>query len=184
MATAKTKKNTAAGQATEDKKTTGKRGAAAKTKRPPAFKKPSKKKRSTRGEAPGAILLLVGVVMLFCLATTSNGAAILFLRQLAKGTFGKMAAFVALYLGALGVQVIMGNKWPLRGTVSFAAALLIVCLGTLLEVYKIEDLMRVLNNSGYAQNYNGVLWQAFQSSKNTTLGGGSLGALLAYPLYK
>lgn len=184
MATAKTKKNTTAGQATDDKKTGGKRGAAAKTKRPPAFKKPSKKKRSTRGEAPGAILLLIGVVMLFCLATTSNGAAILFLRQLAKGTFGKMAAFVALYLGALGVQVIMGNKWPLRGTVSFAAALLIVCLGTLLEVYKIEDLMRVLNNSGYAQNYNGVLWQAFQSSKNTTLGGGSLGALLAYPLYK
>ena len=120
MATAKNKKTSTAGKATEDKKTSGKRGAAAKTKRPPAFKKPSKKKRSTRGEAPGAILLLVGVVVLFCLVASSNGVIILFLRQGAKGLFGKMAAFVALYLCALGVQVIMGNKWPLRGTVSFA----------------------------------------------------------------
>ena len=183
MATAKSKEKKASRQ-TAGEKSGSKRSTAKKPKRPPAFRKPSKRKRSTRGEIPGTLLLLVGVLMLFCLVTTSNGTFILLLRNVAKGAFGKLSGVMAVYLCMLGIQVFMGNKWPLRGTVSFAALLVIVCFAALLQVFRMEDILRALNSSGYRQNYNGVLWQSFQSSKNTALGGGSLGALLGYPLWK
>ena len=185
MATAKSKKNTTAEQPAQDKMPGAKRGAAAKKpKRPPAFKKPSKKKRSTRGEIPGMILLMIALVMLFCLFTTSNGTFTVLMRREAKGLFGKLAWLVALYLGALGVQLIMGNKWPLRGTVSFAAALVILCFATLLQVLRIEGILRDLNLQGLVQNYKDVLWMSWSASQDLALGGGALGALLGYPMFR
>ena len=185
MATAKSKKNTTAEQPAQDKMPGAKRGAAAKKpKRPPAFKKPSKKKRTTRGEIPGMILLMIALVMLFCLFTTSNGTFTVLMRREAKGLFGKLAWLVALYLGALGVQLIMGNKWPLRGTVSFATALVILCFATLLQVFRIEGILRDLNLQGLVQNYKDVLWMSWSASQDLALGGGALGALLGYPMFR
>ena len=182
MATAKSKKNTTAEQPAQDKKPGAKRGAAKKPKRPPAFKKPSKKKRSARGEIPGLILLLIGIVILFCLFTTSNGTLMVLLRREVKGLFGKLAWLAALYMCALGVQLIMGTKWPLRGTVSFAAALVILGLATLLQVFRIEGVLRDLALQGLVQNYKDAIWQSWNASQDIALGGGALGALLAYPM--
>lgn len=173
MAAAKSKRSN------KSKKTTAKKGAA---KRKSATSR--QKDRFVSSATMGIILFALGFLFVFCLVTTSNASAIVFVRNFLSGSFGKLRYFASLLLCFLGLQTMFGDRWPLRRSVPVLLALLIFCVGTLLQVFRMDDLLRSLSSQGYRQNYNGFLWKSYEVSKNVPVGGGFMGGILGYPMGK
>ncbi|MCL1963530.1 MAG: hypothetical protein FWF69_00510, partial [Firmicutes bacterium] len=136
------------------------------------------------GAAWGLVVLATGVFMLFSLWTPSNAGALVALRGLLSGALGRLHWIYVLLLCWLGLQMAFSGRWPLRKGLLFWAVLLALCFSTLLQVFRMGDLLRSLRADGYIQNYNGFLWKSYEASKNVPLGGGVIGALLGYPMGK
>ena len=170
--------------------------ATAKGKRPASGKKPAVKKsggRNTRKTSQkrdeiiskgsiGLLLLGIGIFMLFCLWTPSNAGALLAVRGLVNGTFGVLGWIYTLLLCWLGLQIAFGDRWPLRKSVLLYVALLMVCLSTLFQVFRMDELLSALRSEKYQENFNGFLWKSYEASKNVPMGGGFVGALMGFPM--
>ncbi len=132
----------------------------------------------------GLIVLGIGILLFFCLFTTSISPALVFIRSFINGLFGNTRFFALLLVCILGLQIAFGERWPVRHSALVIGALLVVSLATLFQVFRLDDLLFELKSSGYKQNFNGFLWASYEKSKNIPLGGGFVGALLGYPLGK
>lgn len=177
MASAKGKQPAAAKNKTAAKKAPQRKAAA------PAAKR-RRKKPVTPMPALGLLISVFSVLLLFCLLSKSNALLIITMRGVLNGTFGVLAVVALVLLIALGLQIALGDRWPLRRIALFQAACIVLLLATLLQVFQMDNLLRTLRAEGYVQNYNGFLWKSYQASQNVPIGGGSMGALLAYPMGK
>ncbi len=177
MATAKGKRPASNKKGTASK-STAKRGSSAKG------RKSAKRRSTSSSPAIGMVFIGLGIFMLFCLLTQSNAIALTYVRGLVNSLFGQLGWAVSVLVFWLGLQISLGDKLPVRASTLPLCAALVFCIMTLLQVFKLDELLRELRNAGYQQNYNGFLWKSYEASKNIPRGGGFLGALLGYPMGK
>ncbi len=178
MATARGKR-TGAGKASAAKKGSAKRSAGTKTRK-------AAKRRSGFLSTPtaGFVMLCLGFLLLFCLWSTSNAVVLVFVRRLLNATFGVIAPIWALLLAAFGLLTLLKDRWNMPRRAWVFGALVALCLATMLQVFRSDDILRSLKAQGYQQNYNGFLWMSYEASRNIPVGGGAMGALLAFPMAK
>lgn len=182
MASAKGRQPAATKNKTAAKKAPQKKAPQKKAAAPAARRK--RKKPVMPMPALGLLIAVFSVLLLICLISKSNALLIMTMRGVLNGSFGVLAAVVMVLLVALGLQIALGDRWPLPRIAIFQAACIVLLLGTLLQVFQMDNLLRTLRVEGYVQNYNGFLWKSYEVSKNVPVGGGSVGGLLAYPMGK
>ncbi len=175
MAAAKGRRPTNAKGGSAKKPVAGKSGA---KRRSPA---PQQNTVFSAGVA-GIVVFGMGVLLLFCLLSTSSSPALVFIRSFINGLFGSTRLLAVAMISLFGLQIAFGDRWPFRRSALLLLALLVFLIATLLQVFRLDDLLYELKSQQYSQNYNGFLWISYEKSQNIPLGGGFIGALLGFPL--
>ncbi len=172
----------------------GRRPASAKSgggKKPVAGKSGAKKRNAAAQQnavfsagVAGLIMFGLGVLLIFCLLSTASSPALVFIRSFINGLFGSTRILAVAMICILGLQIAFGDRWPFRKSALLLLTLLVFLFATLLQVFRLDDLLFELKSQQYSQNYNGFLWISYVKSQNIPLGGGFVGALLGFPLGK
>lgn len=139
--------------------------------------------RITRG-ACGIMTLCLGILMFACLFVASDAVVIQTLRAIIQGIAGALCPLIPIIVcwgGILLTFSAQGRVSP-RRIVCFVA--LFVCVASIFQLYQINDVLRYMQYNQLSENYFEFIRLSYIRSSAIKTGGGVLGALLAWPMWR
>ena len=170
----------AAAKRTSTKKKTGKRRVSGKR------GSPSRSRSTAPVEVRGVIgiaVLCLGLLALACQFIPSGGG---FLNQcvlLVRGLGGTLCLLLPLVVCWAGVTLVFFSSRRMSMRTMICGALLFLFVETIFQLFQISLITSSLMADGREVNYFGFLARSYQYDSYNCVGGGLVGALLAWPLY-
>lgn len=148
----------------------------------------TQRKPDSSGTARGVIgimLICLGVLMLVCLCMPSEASFIVFLRHFVQGIAGSICLVVPILVLWCGVLVAFSAKAHVRPRTLICCSVILLIVLTLMQLLKIDDILRKIDaTAGMKRNFVTFLSLSYQNSSLMRQGGGVIGALLAWPLWR
>ena len=158
----------------------------------------TKKKRTIKGkrtahprrsgvEARGVVgiaVLCVGLLALACQFIPSDGGVLRGFTLITRGLGGTLCLLLPVMLCWAGVTLVFFSSGRMRARTMVCGALIFVLVETFLQVFQIGGITDSLLADGAELTYGGFLARSFRHASIDCSGGGLIGALLAWPLYR
>lgn len=148
----------------------------------------TQRKPDSSGTARGVIgimLICLGVLMLVCLCMPSEASFIVFLRHFVQGIAGSICLVVPILVLWCGALVAFSAKAHVRPRTLICCSIILLIVLTLMQLLKIDDILRKIDaTAGMKRNFVTFLSLSYQNSSLMRQGGGVIGALLAWPLWR
>ncbi len=168
-------KKAAPKSAKKKRKVSGKRGS------------PGRGRRSSgvdpRGVA-GIAVLCVGLLALISQFIPSGGGLLNGVTMLTRGLGGTLCLLLPVVLCWAGVTLVFFSSGRLSARSMVCGALVFLFVEALLQLFEISTLTSALYADGQTATYGTFLVRSYKNAVLTCKGGGLIGALLAWPLYK
>ena len=132
----------------------------------------------------GVIVLCLGLLALISQFIHTSGGFTYYMTRLTYGLGGSLCILLPMVMCWAGVTMVFfaSGKANVKTTVCGALTFLIVA--TLLQLFQIHAIEAAVFADGQPDTYLTFLVRSYKSAVNGRTGGGLLGALLAWPLYK
>lgn len=159
--------------AKKKRKVSGKRGS------------PSRRKSGVdpRG-VTGIVILCVGLLALISQFIPSGGGLLNSATMLTRGLGGTLCLLLPVVLCWAGVTLVFFSSGRVRARSMICGALLFLFVETLLQLFEISTVVSAIFADGQQATYGTFLLRSYRNAVLTCKGGGLIGALLAWPLYK
>ena len=164
------------------------KGAAAKKKRTVSGKRGKPGKKTNQGVDPrgvaGIAVLCLGLLALFCQFIPSNGGFLNRCMLIVRGLGGMLCLLLPVVLCWTGAVLVFfrEKKWSTRTLI--LGSLIFLFVEAMFQLFRISGVNAALAADGVEANYGVFLVRSFTMSSLDCKGGGFIGALLAWPLYK
>ncbi|MGN0997365.1 MAG: DNA translocase FtsK, partial [Candidatus Ventricola sp.] len=163
-----------------------KKAAQSRKKRTIKGKRTAHPKRSgveARGVA-GIAVLCVGLLALACQFIPSSGGLLKGCTLITRGLGGTLCLLLPVMLCWAGVTLVFFSSGRMSARTMVCGALVFLLVETFLQVFQIGGITASLLADGVEPTYGGFLARSFRHASIDCSGGGLIGALLAWPLYR
>jgi len=167
-------RKTAPKGAKNKRKVSGKRGS------------PSRKAHSgveARGVA-GIVVLCIGLLTLLSQFMPSGGGLLNMCTLLARGLGGTLCLLLPVVLCWAGVTLVFFSSGRVKLKTMICGTLVFLFVETLLQLFEIGTVTSGIFADGRGATYGAFLARSFRNASLDCKGGGLIGALLAWPLYR
>ena len=147
---------------------------------------PSRKAQGSnqaRGVA-GIVVLCVGLLTLLSQFMSSGGGLLNMCTLLARGLGGTLCLLLPVVLCWAGVTLVFFSSGRMSAKTMICGALVFLFVETLLQLFEIGTVTASLYADGEEATYLPFLMRSFKHASLDCKGGGLIGAVLAWPLYK
>ena len=136
-----------------------------------------------RGVA-GIVVLCVGVLALVSQFMPSGGGLVHQFTLIARGLGGTLCLLLPLMLCWAGVTLVFFASGKMKLKTMICGALVFLFVETLLQLFQISAINAAIFADGLGDSYATFLARSYRNASLDCKGGGMIGALLAWPLYK
>ncbi|MDR3051724.1 MAG: DNA translocase FtsK [Oscillospiraceae bacterium] len=143
---------------------------------------PAAQRRGTR-PAMGILVLGLGVLLFACLMMSSNAPLIVFARKFLQGTAGSLCLLLPFLVCWAGLTMAFSEKAQVNNRRMFLVAALFVLVTTFIQLFQIQDMRDYNMRTGAEDSYMRFIELTAWRSSEISVGGGVVGALLAWPLW-
>ncbi|MGN0773348.1 MAG: DNA translocase FtsK [Candidatus Ventricola sp.] len=168
-------KKAAPKSAKNKRKVSGKRGSAGRRKKQSGV--------DPRGVA-GIAVLCVGLLAFISQFIPSGGGLLNSATMLTRGLGGTLCLLLPVVLCWAGVTLVFFSSGRMSARTMICGALVFLFVETLLQLFEIGTVTSAIFADGQQATYGTFLLRSYKSAMLTCKGGGLIGALLAWPLYK
>ena len=147
---------------------------------------PSRKAQGSnqaRGVA-GIVVLCVGLLTLLSQFMPSGGGLLNMCTLLARGLGGTLCLLLPVVLCWAGVTLVFFSSGRMKLKTMICGALVFLFVETLLQLFEIGAVTSGIFADGKGVTYGAFLARSFRNASLDCKGGGLIGALLAWPLYR
>ena len=160
----------------------------AKKKRKVSSARGSASRRKQTGADPrgvaGIVILCIGLLTLISQFIPSAGGLLSASTILARGLGGTLCLLLPVVICWAGVTLVFFSSGRLSAKTMICGALMFLFVETMLQLFQIGSIQAAIFADGHPANYGTFLLRSFKTSSMDCKGGGLIGALLAWPLYK
>ena len=164
------------------------KGAAAKKKRTVSGKRGKPGKKTNQGVDPrgvaGIAVLCLGLLALFCQFIPSNGGFLNRCMLIVRGLGGMLCLLLPVVVCWAGVVLVFFGERKLSARTLILSSLIFLFVEAMFQLFRISSVNAALAADGAQASYGAFLARSFTMSSMDCKGGGLIGALLAWPLYK
>ncbi len=164
------------------------KGAAAKKKRTVSGKRGKPGKKTNQGVDPrgvaGIAVLCLGLLALFCQFIPSNGGFLNRCMLIVRGLGGMLCLLLPVVVCWAGVVLVFFGERKLSTRTLILSSLIFLFVEAMFQLFRISSVNAALAADGAQASYGAFLARSFTMSSLDCKGGGLIGALLAWPLYK
>ena len=164
------------------------KGAAAKKKRMVSGKRGKPGKKTNQGVDPrgvaGIVVLCLGLLALFCQFIPSNGGFLNRCMLIVRGLGGMLCLLLPVVVCWAGVVLVFFGERKLSARTLILSSLIFLFVEAMFQLFRISGVNAALAADGAQASYGAFLARSFTMSSLDCKGGGLIGALLAWPLYK
>lgn len=164
------------------------KGAAAKKKRTVSGKRGKPGKKTNQGVDPrgvaGIAVLCLGLLALFCQFIPSNGGFLNRCMLIVRGLGGMLCLLLPVVVCWTGVVLVFFGERKLSARTLILSSLIFLFVEAMFQLFRISGVNAALAADGAQASYGAFLARSFTMSSLDCKGGGLIGALLAWPLYK
>lgn len=164
------------------------KGAAAKKKRTVSGKRGKPGKKTNQGVDPrgvaGIAVLCLGLLALFCQFIPSNGGFLNRCMLIVRGLGGMLCLLLPVVVCWAGVVLVFFGEKKLSARTLILSSLIFLFVEAMFQLFRISSVNAALAADGAQASYGAFLARSFTMSSLDCKGGGLIGALLAWPLYK
>lgn len=164
------------------------KGAAAKKKRTVSGKRGKPGKKTNQGVDPrgvaGIAVLCLGLLALFCQFIPSNGGFLNRCMLIVRGLGGMLCLLLPVVVCWAGVVLVFFGERKLSARTLILSSLIFLFVEAMFQLFRISSVNAALAADGAQASYGAFLARSFTMSSLDCKGGGLIGALLAWPLYK
>ena len=164
------------------------KGAAAKKKRTVSGKRGKPGKKANQGVDPrgvaGIAVLCLGLLALFCQFIPSNGGFLNRCMLIVRGLGGMLCLLLPVVVCWAGVVLVFFGERKLSARTLILGSLIFLFVEAMFQLFRISSVNAALAADGAQASYGAFLARSFTMSSLDCKGGGLIGALLAWPLYK
>ena len=164
------------------------KGAAAKKKRTVSGKRGKPGKKTNQGVDPrgvaGIAVLCLGLLALFCQFIPSNGGFLNRCMLIVRGLGGMLCLLLPVVVCWAGVVLVFFGERKLSARTLILSSLIFLFVEAMFQLFRISSVNAGLAADGAQASYGAFLARSFTMSSLDCKGGGLIGALLAWPLYK
>lgn len=164
------------------------KGAAAKKKRTVSGKRGKPGKKTNQGVDPrgvaGIAVLCLGLLALFCQFIPSNGGFLNRCMLIVRGLGGMLCLLLPVVVCWTGVVLVFFGEKKLSARTLILSSLIFLFVEAMFQLFRISGVNAALAADGAQASYGAFLARSFTMSSLDCKGGGLIGALLAWPLYK
>ena len=139
--------------------------------------------RITRG-ACGIMTLCLGILMFACLFVASDAVVIQTLRAIIQGIAGALCPLIPIIVCWAGVLLTFSAQGRVSPRRIVCFVVLFVCVASIFQLYQINDVLRYMQYNQLSENYFEFIRLSYVRSSAIKTGGGVLGALLAWPMWR
>jgi len=136
-----------------------------------------------RGVA-GIVVLCVGLLALFSQFIPSGGGLLRQCTLLARGLGGTLCLLLPIMLCWAGVTLVFFSSGRMKLKTMICGALIFLFVETLLQLFELGSVTASLFADGFEPAYGSFLIRSYKNASLDCRGGGLIGALLAWPLYR
>ena len=160
---------------TQKRAVTGKRGKTAKRMAPSADRK----------GVMGLSLLALGVITLACQFIPSNGGVLNIIMYFLRGIGGRLCLLLPVLLCVIGLYLILGGeKQLLSRKTTVCCVVLFITIETIFQLGRIQPVIQSLTADNTKVDWLSFIGRSYRLSSLDCSGGGFLGAILCWPLYR
>ena len=164
------------------------KGAAAKKKRTVSGRrgKPGRKNNQgtdTRGVV-GIVVFCIGFLALLCQFIPSDGGFLNRCMLVVRGLGGMLCLLLPVVVCWAGVVLVFFGEKKLSARTLILSSLIFLFVEAMFQLFRISGVNAALAADGAQASYGAFLARSFTMSSLDCKGGGLIGALLAWPLYK
>ncbi len=164
------------------------KGAAAKKKRTVSGKRGKPGRKTNQGTdvrgVVGIVVLCLGLLALFCQFIPSNGGFLNRCMLVVRGLGGILCLLLPVVICWAGAVLVFFNEKKLSTKTLVFSALIFMFVEAMFQLFRVSGVNAALAADGVEAGYGAFLVRSFSMSSLDCKGGGFLGALLAWPLYK
>ena len=164
------------------------KGAAAKKKRTVSGKRGKPGKKTNQGVDPrgvaGIAVLCLGLLALFCQFIPANGGFLNRCMLIVRGLGGMLCLLLPVVVCWTGVVLVFFGERKLSARTLILSSLIFLFVEAMFQLFRISGVNAALAADGAQASYGAFLARSFTMSSLDCKGGGLIGALLAWPLYK
>ena len=164
------------------------KGAAAKKKRTVSGKRGKPGRKTNQGTdvrgVVGIVVLCLGLLALFCQFIPSNGGFLNRCMLVVRGLGGILCLLLPVVICWAGAVLVFFNEKKLSVKTLVFSALIFMFVEAMFQLFRVSGVNAALAADGVEAGYGAFLVRSFSMSSLDCKGGGFLGALLAWPLYK
>lgn len=139
--------------------------------------------RITRG-ACGIMILCLGILMFVCLFVTSEAAVIVQLRAVMQGLAGAICPLIPIIVCWAGILLTFSAQAQVNVRKIVCFVVLFICVSSIFQLYQINDVRRYMEYQQLSEDYITFIRLSYIRSSAIKTGGGVLGALLAWPMWR
>lgn len=139
--------------------------------------------RITRG-ACGIMILCLGILMFVCLFVTSEAAVIVQLRAVMQGLAGAICPLIPIIVCWAGILLTFSAQAQVNVRKIVCFVVLFICVSSIFQLYQINDVRRYMEYQHLSEDYITFIRLSYIRSSAIKTGGGVLGALLAWPMWR
>lgn len=136
-----------------------------------------------RGVA-GIVILCVGLLALISQFIPSGGGLLNGATMLTRGLGGTLCLLLPVVLCWAGVTLVFFSSGRMSARSVICGALLFLFVETMLQLFEVGTVVSAIFADGREATYGTFLLRSYKSAALTCRGGGLIGALLAWPLYR
>ena len=164
------------------------KGAAAKKKRTVSGKRGKPGRKTNRSADPrgiaGIVVFCIGLLALLCQFIPSNGGFLNRCMLIVRGLGGMLCLLLPVVLCWTGAVLVFFNEKKLSAKTLIFGSLIFLFVEAMFQLFRISGVNAALAADGVEAGYGAFLVRSFTMSSLDCKGGGFIGALLAWPLYK
>ena len=164
------------------------KGAAAKKTRTVSGKRGKPGRKTNPGADPrgvaGIAVLCLGLLALFCQFIPSNGGFLNRCMLIVRGLGGMLCLLLPVVVCWAGVVLVFFGEKKLSTKTLVLGSLIFLFVEAMFQLFRISGVNAALAADGVEASYGAFLVRSFTMSSLDCKGGGLIGALLAWPLYK
>ena len=132
----------------------------------------------------GIVVLCLGLLALACQFVPSNGGFLNRCMLVVRGLGGMLCLLLPVVVCWAGVVLVFFGEKKLSTRTLVYSALIFLFVETMFQLFNLSNVSAALAADGADMSYGAFLARSFSMSSLDCKGGGFIGALLAWPLYK
>ncbi len=136
-----------------------------------------------RGVA-GIVILCIGLLALASQFVPSAGGLLKECKYFTRGLGGALCLLLPVVVCWSGVTLVFFSSGKLSAKTMICGALLFWMIETMLQLFQIGSVQASIFADGLSATYGAFLLRSYETASLTCRGGGLIGALTAWPLYK